>query len=334
MAFVPVYHLTPHAQQLLVDITTLKNKIDSATVSVSWIPSLSRDASSRTARSSTAIEGNPLSLKEVQVLADGGDLPGVGDRHKQEVLNTLAALKFVSEHSEQKVVTTKDVLRLHKIIGKDALERGPVGEFRPYDVSVDPYEPPPFEKVSALIDELASWLNGPGQEMPAIITSAILHCQFETIHPFGDGNGRVGRMLATWELYRRQFDIHHIFAVDEVFYDNRQLYYKALYRVQSGNADFSGWIEFACEAIQLTLERVWERIVLVRSGNVSGEKIVLTPKQEALIKILRDGPLGIHDIQGKLKVTRPGAHFILKPLVERGILKRVGGYRTGKYALI
>lgn len=333
MTFNPSYRITPHILEVIERMAILKTKIESSAVSVSWIPSLSRDAESRTARSSTAIEGNPLTLKDVKILADGGDLPGIANRHKQEVLNSLASLKFVSEHSNKKMITERDILLLHKIIGKDALDRGPLGAYRDYDVTVDPYEPPHFKSVPSLMADLLRWLNGPGQKLPAAISSAILHCQFVTIHPFGDGNGRVGRVLGTWELYRRQFDIHHIFAVDEVYCENRPMYYKSLYTVQSKRADFTGWIEYVCDAIDLTLERVWERIALVRIEKESGERIVLTPKQEVLIKLLRDGSLGVKEIQDKLKVSRQGAHFILDPLIRHNIIKRVGGHKVGKYVL-
>lgn len=333
MGFNPPYKVTAHILQLIERIAILKTKIESATISVPWIPSLSRDAISRTARSSTAIEGNPLTLKEVQILADGGDLPGIADRHKHEVLNALASLKFISAHTEKKTIAEKDILRLHKIIGKNALDREPIGAYRPYEISVGSYQAPQPSDVPLLMSELLQWLNGPGQKLPAVITSAILHCQFETIHPFGDGNGRVGRVLATWELYRRHFDIHHIFSVDEVYNENRQQYYRALYAVQSKQADFTGWIEYVCEAIELTLERVWERILLVQAGKGRMTKLVLTPKQETLIKLLREGPLGIKEIQEKLKITRPGAHFILKPLVKSNVIKRTAGHKIGKYTL-
>jgi DNA-binding MarR family transcriptional regulator len=81
------------------------------------------------------------------------------------------------------------------------------------------------------------------------------------------------------------------------------------------------------------LERVWERIVSLRAGKTAAEKIALTPKQEALIKLLQEHPLGIKEIQGKLKTTRPGAHFILKPLIKHGMVKREGGHKTGKYSI-
>jgi len=334
MAFNPAYKVTAHMLQLIEKIAILKTKIESATISVPWIPSLSRDALSRTARSSTAIEGNPLTLKEVQILADGGDVPGIKDRHKHEVLNYLASLRFISDHVDKKIISEKDILRLHRIIGKNALDREPLGEYRPYEVSVGNYQPPLPDDVPSLMADLLEWLNGTGQKLPAIMTSAILHCQFETIHPFGDGNGRVGRVLATWELYRRHFDIHHIFAVDEAYCENRQLYYRALYNVQSKQVDLTGWIEYVCEAIDMTLEQAWKRIQLVQAGKTGEEKIILTPKQEALLKLLRNEPVGIKEIQNHLKTTKPGAHFVLKPLIKHNIVTRIGGYKTGKYTLV
>lgn len=334
MAFTPQFRITAHTVRLIESSAVLKTKIETAAVSVAWVPALSKDAVSRTARSSTAIEGNPLTLTEVRILADGGELPEVKEKHKHEVLNYLAALRFIADNSNKKKIVEKDILRLHGIIGRGtALDRGPVGTYRDYEVSVGYYNPSGHKKVPVMVRELVEWLNGPGQGLPAVITSAILHYQFETIHPFGDGNGRVGRLLGTWELYRRQFDTHHIFAVDEVYNEDTQLYYRALYNVQSGKVELTGWIEYVCEAVELTLERVWQRIASLRAGKEGEGQLVLSQKQEKLLTLLQERSLSIKDIQEALKVTKPGAHVVLKPLIEQGIVKRIGGYKTGKYSL-
>jgi Fic family protein len=225
------------------------------------------------------------------------------------------------------------VLKLHAIIGqKGALDREPVGLFRPYQVRVGNHLPPKAREVPGLMSELLEWLNGDGRAWPAVISSAILHYQFEFIHPFGDGNGRVGRTLAAWQLYRKQFDTNHIFAVDEVLLEDRQGYYRALDRAQTQGNDLTGWVEYIAEAIDEALERTWKRIQSVNLSG-SGPQLTLTPKQEKLLSLLRGSPLGIHEIQSALAVTKPGAHHILKPLLAAGLISRTAGHKTGRYQL-
>lgn len=154
--------------------------------------------------------------------------------------------------------------------------------------------------------------------------------RFEHIHPFGDGNGRVGRALATWELYRKKLDIHHIFAVDEIFWENRLAYYQALNAVRRQDEDLTGWLEFVADAIEKTLDRVWHRIILIGKHR-KAKPVVLTPKQEKLLTILQYASLSIKEIQEELKVTKQGAHFILNPLIKSKLVKRTGGHKTGKY---
>ncbi len=76
--------------------------------------------------------------------------------------------------------------------------------------------------------ELLEWWNRDSVKLSPVLSSAILHYRFEAIHPFADGNGRTGRALALWELYRRGFDTHHIFSVDEYYWENRPQYYAEL----------------------------------------------------------------------------------------------------------
>ena len=334
MAFNPQYAITAHLMRLIEGIASLKTKIEVSLVSVAWVPRLTKDAFSRMAHSSTSIEGNPLTLKEVQVLADGGDILQAKPRHVHEILNYFAALRYISANADKKTITEKDVLRLHAIIGKNALDREPVGAFRKYQVYVGSHISPKPEKVPIFVQELLDWLNGKGQALPAVITSAILHYRFEFIHPFGDGNGRAGRILATWELYRRRFDTHHIFSVDEVFWENRQGYYAALGNVEKNKGDLTGWLEFVAEAVEMTLERVWARVEAVKSMQKGGhEPLFLTPKQERLLFLLRHAPMGIREIESELKVTKAGAHYLLKTLIENNLIKRVGGHKTGKYTM-
>jgi len=334
MPFSPKLQPTAHLLSVLEEITALKSRIQTAAVDVSWIPNIQKDSAARQTHGSTAIEGNPLTLPEVKILADGGTLPSAKPRTVQEILNYLAALRFIEKHAGAEKIRQQDILKLHHLIGQqNALDRGPLGKFRNYPVKVDDYRPPATKQIPGLINDLLNWLNGPGRAWPAVISSAILHYQFECIHPFGDGNGRVGRALGTWELYRKKFDTNHIFAVDEVFLEDRQSYYRALHRVQVEGQDISGWVEYVAECVNEALQRTWKRIEVVRA-KTPGKALTLTPKQERLLVLLRDTPRSIQEILTLLKITKPGAHYVLKPLLAAGLIKRTGGYKTGKYQIL
>jgi Fic family protein len=165
-----------------------------------------------------------------------------------------------------------------------------------------------------------------------VLSSAIVHYRFESIHPFADGNGRTGRALALWELYRRGFDTHHIFSVDEYYWEDRPRYYAALDAVRREGEDLTGWLEYCAEGLRQTLERVWLRI---QAFNVNTtEKLVLRPKQERLLELLRDhGSMAPAEIWAALDVSRQGAMDLLRPLLDAGVVEKVGGKKTGRYSL-
>ena len=165
-----------------------------------------------------------------------------------------------------------------------------------------------------------------------MISSAILHYRFETIHPFADGNGRTGRALALWELYRRGFDTHHIFSVDEYYWGDRPRYYAALEAVRHSGEDLTAWLEYCTEGLRQTLERVWLRIQAFQP--TPGKKLVLRPKQERLLHLLRDhGSMTPAEIWAALDISRQGAMDLLRPLLEAGLVEKIGGKKTGRYAL-
>jgi len=166
-----------------------------------------------------------------------------------------------------------------------------------------------------------------------VITSAVVHYRFEEIHPFSDGNGRTGRTLALWELYRKGFDTHHIFSVDEIYWENRPRYYQALDAVHKHGGELTGWLEYTTEALHLTLERVWGRVQHL-AAEAGPKKIVLRPKQEQLLRLLRDRKsLTPQQIREGVGVSKQGAMDLLNPLLEAGLVRRVGTRKSGRYIL-
>jgi len=334
MGYTPKFEVSPRLLKLLEEIAELRARIKNATMDVPWIPRLERDTTVREAHSSTAIEGNPLTLAEVKILANEGELPHRKPRAIQEILNYFAALRFISKASKTRSIREKDVLHIHRILGQEgALDRGPFGEYRTYQVYVGAHIPPKAVEVPRLMKELIRWLNGPGQSWPGVVSSAILHFRFEDIHPFGDGNGRTGRALALWELYRRNLDTHHIYAVDEYYLENQQAYYDSLDYGQKHGV-LTDWIIFCAEATAESLRRAWKRIQAIPVGTDMKESIILRPKQEKLLTLLRAKSMSIQEIMSGLQVTKPGAHFLLKTLLEAKLIERRGGYKTGRYFLV
>jgi len=331
MGFEPQFSITPASLSRVETIATLRERILSASVQVAWIPALQKDARVRNAHSSTAIEGNPLTLEQVRAVEQGAILD-VPARARREVMNYFAALRHIERHAAKKRLTHQDVLRLHAIMAGSVMDQGEAGSYRTMRVKVGNYVPPPPEHVSGLMFELIEWWNKGAKELSPVLSSAILHYRFESIHPFADGNGRTGRALALWELFRRGFDSHHIFSVDEFYWEDRPRYYSALDAVRRDDENLATWLEYSAEGLQQTLERVWRRIQEIPAAGRA--KLVLRPRQEQLLQLLRArGGLSPQEIWDGLGISKQGAMDLLRPLMKAGLVQRVGTLKHGRYVL-
>ncbi len=332
MSYEPQFALTPALLARAEAIAALRERILGAAVQVAWIPTLQKDARIRNAHSSTAIEGNPLTLEEVRAVEEGLPLPTLTDRARREVVNYFAALRHIEAHASQKRLGHEHILRLHAIIGGEVMEQGEAGRYRTIRVRVGKYLPPPPEHVSGLMLELLEWCNGPSAALSPVLSSAIVHYQFEAIHPFADGNGRTGRALALWELYRRGFDSHHIFAVDEFYWEDRPRYYAALQAVREASEDLTSWLDYTAEGLEKTLRKVWQRIQQIPAPG--RPRLVLRPKQEKLLHLLQARrSLTPQEIWDGLAISRQGAMDLLRPLMKAGLIRRVGTLKNGRYIL-
>ena len=222
---------------------------------------------------------------------------------------------------------------MHRIVSGGVMDQGEAGRYRTIRVRVGSYYPPPPEQVSGLMLELLDWWNKESAAVSPVLSSAIVHYRFEAIHPFADGNGRTGRALALWELYRRGFDTHRIFSVDEFFWEDRPRYYAALQDVRTKGDDLTAWLEYSAEGLLFTLERVWGRIRKFTTQS-AGRRLTLRPRQEQLLQLLRDrGSLAPREIWAALKVSKQGAVDLINPLIEAGLVVREGTRKSGRYRL-
>jgi Fic family protein len=333
MSYQPLYTITPTLLSRVEQIAALRERILAATVQVQWIPALQKDTRARNTHSSTAIEGNPLTLEQVRAVEEGREIPAVASRARREVVNYFAGLRYVEKNARRKTITHESIFELHRIIAGDVMDQGAAGRYRTMAVRVGRYLPPPAADVSGLMFELLAWWNRDAARVSPVLSSAILHYRFEAIHPFADGNGRAGRALALWELYRRGFDTHHIFSVDEFYWENRPRYYAALDAVRTEGEDLTGWLEYSAEGLLATLERVWTRVQKL-TAQAGTKKLVLRPKQEQLLQLLRDHKsMTPAEIWSGVGISKQGAMDLLRPLIKAGLVKRVGTKKAGRYLL-
>jgi Fic family protein len=120
--------------------------------------------------------------------------------------------------------------------------------------------------------------------------------------------------------------------VDEYYWEDRPAYYRALDAVRDDGGDLTGWLEYCAQGLRDTLDRVWTR---VQSYQVkSPGKIVLRPRQEKLLHLLRDhGSMAPSELWSALRISKQGAMDLLRPLIAAGLVEKIGTKKTGRYAL-
>ncbi|OGC22085.1 hypothetical protein A2291_07045 [candidate division WOR-1 bacterium RIFOXYB2_FULL_42_35] len=333
----PTYKITPYLLNLIDEISSLRAWIERATIKVSWLPTLQKEAHSKTAHSSTAIEGNPLSLHQVKAIARG-DKVGAHIDHEREVTNYLKAIKWLKKNMSERITENK-LLALHQVLSAGLLPEEKSGKYKQKqnyvlnERKIKIYTPPSSKASPQLVKELLIWLSTKeAKDLHPVLVCAVVHHRLVSIHPFSDGNGRLSRALGTWILYQRGFDTQHIFSLDEFFASNRKMYYLKLQQARDLDDNLTHWIEHVAEGILHTLKDVKKRI---EDLHVSSKSCInLTPRQEDLLRILRDHPhMRVAGLQKELKLTRARINQLIMPLVDCGLVIKEGRSKATHYRL-
>ncbi len=335
----PQFQISPGLLALLTQAAEVKTWIAQAVIDVPWLPTLQRDTAARLAHSSTAIEGNPLTLPEVEALARG-EATGSPQKSAREVKNYLAAMRWIWSKKAGSGISEKELLHLHALLTAKVLPPAQSGRYktRPNRI-IDHkgrtiYTPPGPEKARPLTQELLAWIDGPeAEELHPVIVNGVAHHQLVSIHPFSDGNGRIARALGVWLLYTRGFDTQHLFALDEFYESDRKRYYDKIQQARDLDGDLGYWLEYVATGICETLKKTRDRIMTLQV-TATAPRMRLTKRQEEVLRFLRDkGRIKSPDIEAAFGLTRARVGQIVKPLVDAGLVVREGQTRATTYRL-
>lgn len=311
-----------------------------------WEVSLRREALIRSAHSSTAIEGNPLSLEEVSDLAAGRDIM-VRRKDRQEVLNYLEALEKVPEFAQRVPLMSKDLLEIHKVVTKETLENsGDEGVFRNRQVFVGnritgevTFMPPPTEQVPQLVNDFFEWFNcQQANEVDPVVEAGLTHYELVRIHPFIDGNGRTARIMATPVFYKRGFDVKRFFALDDYYDQDRRGYYMALKSIDQNTLNLTGWLEYFTEGVAVSIKEVKDKVIgLSKDIKFLKEKgqIALTERQMRIVeRIIQSEKITIGEVAKEFEISRQAALKEMNKLVELKVVRLKGKGRGAYYELV
>ena len=276
-------------------------------------PHLRKENRIRTIHSSLAIEHNSLSLEQVTAIVDGRHILG-NPNEIREVKNAYDAYEMMLSLNPYSV---KDLLKAHRMMMEGLIPEN--GKFRSggvgvFDGNVVVHMAPPARLVPGEIDELFAWYRS--SEIHPLIRSAIFHCEFEFIHPFADGNGRMGRMWHSL-LLGKWNELFYWLPIEELIRSRQQEYYEALGKSDK-EADSSAFVELMLEIILDTLK---ETTVVGKAEKDGTDK--LSPSVQKLLDAMGDEELSAAEIMDRLGLShRPTFRTnYLNPALDQGLIE-------------
>ena len=323
----------------LIEIYTIKDFIINAPLIVEMEISMKRDALLKSAHHSTAIEGNPLTLKQVDALAKGIKIKAQR-KAKQEVLNYLNVLENLDKYSENGKISEKVILQLHRDITHYTLDYTyQEGEYRTIPVHVINkkgeivFTPPHVNSIRKEMQNFVEWINH--SKLNSVTAAGIIHYEFVRIHPFVDGNGRTGRALAALFLYLRKFDVDRFFTLDEYYDNDRQSYYDALNSVDTKTQDLTKWLDYFFHGFLESLSLIKDQILIFLPEKPGQVRIKLSNKHRKILEYIHlKGSISNSEVQKLLNISRQGAYKDLRYLMDMDILNKKGGSRSTYYVLL
>jgi Fic family protein len=347
----------PNALPVKIDLNNLAGLVEQATLQLGKLNGMARSIpnpylftrlyTKKEALMSSRIEGTQSSLEEV-LMAEAEELNKsyfrdgywAGGRPVRasdllEVRNLIKASEEGVESIRTEKITLPLLLRLHRILLKGVRggERNP-GALRSVPNWLGPagtriqdsiYVPPPPESVRELLTNLLDYLNGT-DNLPKLVRIAIAHYQFEAIHPFEDGNGRIGRlMVILYMLEAKLLDLELLY-LSEYFERNRSKYYDLLLKV-SQQGTYGEWVSFFLNGIIEQTNSVIEKVsALLEFSDKTRKRLEKERSPYVLLtfeSLLSNPYVTIPTVAKMNKISYPAAKRVVSRLIAIGVLKKL-----------
>ena len=279
----------------------------------------------KTIHSSLAIENNSLSLEQITAIIDGKRVLG-NPNEIQEVKNSIQAYDLLLSLNPYK---EKDLLKAHKLMMQDLVDRN--GKYRTDGVGIFDGEKvvhlaPPADRVPELMGNLFEWLKT--CDVHPLIKSCVFHYEFEFIHPFQDGNGRMGRLWQT-VILKEWKEIFAWFPVETLIKENQKEYYR-VFGASDSEANSTKFIEFMLSLILNTIKEIIETEKKV-TQKVS---VKVTANQKRIIDAIESNPyVTQEELANIVGIARKNIIANMKKLQENGLIKRIGADKNGYWEL-
>lgn len=285
---------------------------------------------------SSQIEGTQSSLSDL-LLFENEQSPGVPLDDVQEVSNYVAALEHgMKRLGEGFPISLRLIRELHEILlSKGRGSRQNPGEFRSSQNWIGGtrpgnarFVPPPPQEVIPCLDRWEKFLHDDPERISPLVKAALAHVQFETIHPFLDGNGRVGRILITLLLCAEGVLRQPLLYLSLFFRKHRSLYYDLLNQIRD-DGDWEAWLLFFFEGVAVTGEQAFQTASrLTDLFKTDRERIAgigrAAPSALELHRYFQSHPVGsVREARHTLRLSIPTLHSAAKHLVRLGILREL-----------
>lgn len=316
--YTPPFTITDEILRLVADISEQIGALSVMLGARMPSPMLQKENQIKTIHSSLAIEHNSLSLQQVTDVINGKHVLGAPNEI-QEVKNALQAYQLMPSLD---AFQAKDLLRAHKLMITDLVENA--GQYRKGGVGVFAGEQcihmaPPADRVPFLMADLFEWIST--TDTHPLVSSCVFHYEFEFIHPFMDGNGRMGRYWQTMLLSRWK-GIFAWLPVETIVKQHQQDYYDAIAQSDSqGNSTI--FITFMLRCILQTIKE--QQKVMDKVTDKVADK-----SEDKLLNIIWATPaITIPQLMQMLSLSDSGVRKILRRLQQQGRIVRIGANKNG-----
>ena len=290
---------------------------------------------------SNLIEGTKTEIDEI--VLPQTEIPPIRQEDWQEVQNYIEAMNFAITELPRIPISMRLLKDAHKILlsGVRGKHKAPgeirrsqnwIGGSSPADAL---FVPPPPEELPELLSDLEKFWHNPSLQLPYLIKIAITHYQFETIHPFLDGNGRCGRLLIVLQLIDAQLLNKPALYVSTFFEKNKVSYYNAFTRVRTAN-DLEQWIIFFLLGIVETAQHGLKTFKAIIALRQEYDTKILTlgsrakNAQKLLQRMYATPIVNVRLVEKELDTSFSSANRLLKSLTELGLLKETTGHSRNR----